>query len=147
MGIYHATIPPVGTIGGVDQPQWAQAHIVDSGGITFADSTVQTTAYTGASANGYSAIAVSSGYSGTESGSGIAFLDCTLAGNATFTGMTGMVDKQTIVINNNASSSGNLTFGSSGTQPFEAPSGFTLLPGTAVYAVYYATPNLVYLVP
>lgn len=49
MGIYHQPGPgfflPPGTIDAVDQPQWVASHLVDASGITFADSTTQTTAF------------------------------------------------------------------------------------------------------
>jgi len=44
MGIYHQTIPAIGTANAIDQPQWAQSHVVDAAGITFSDSSVQTSA-------------------------------------------------------------------------------------------------------
>ena len=44
MAIKHHTIPAQGTVGAIDQPQWAESHDVDSSGITFNDGTVQTTA-------------------------------------------------------------------------------------------------------
>lgn len=48
MAIKHHTIPPLGTVDAIDQPQWAEAHDIDSGGLTFSDSSVQTTAAAGA---------------------------------------------------------------------------------------------------
>lgn len=47
MAIKHHTIPPAGTSNAIDQPQWAEGHDVDSGGITFNDTSVQTTAWAG----------------------------------------------------------------------------------------------------
>ena len=37
MSIFHRTIPPAGTANAIDQPQWAESHIVDSAGIAFSD--------------------------------------------------------------------------------------------------------------
>ena len=47
MGIYHQTIPAIGTANAIDQPQWAQSHVVDVAGITFSDASVQTKAWPG----------------------------------------------------------------------------------------------------
>jgi len=44
MGIYHQTIPAIGTANAIDQPQWAQSHVVDSSGVVFNDGSVQTIA-------------------------------------------------------------------------------------------------------
>jgi hypothetical protein len=45
VGIVHRTINPnPNAIGAVQEPQWAESHVVDSGGIQFFDGTVQITA-------------------------------------------------------------------------------------------------------
>lgn len=45
MAIKHHTIPPAGTINAIDEPQWAESHDIDAGGLVFNDATVQTTAF------------------------------------------------------------------------------------------------------
>ena len=68
MGIYHQTQPPPGATRGVGQPEWAQAHVLDAAGITFADGTTQTTAATGGGTPGGSSNQVQINSSGSFGG-------------------------------------------------------------------------------
>ena len=156
MGIYHATIPPVGTIGGVDEPQWAQAHTVDAAGITFHDGTTQTTAYPGsgaavqglASGSGTQTAVLAAGATnnlnpgGAWPDDGILLLNST-AGAANITGLVAGVDQQMVLIMNlpggNNVTLNNQNAGSTLANRFVNSFDLILAPGATVIAVYSST--------
>ena len=149
MSILHATIPPAGTQGAIDEPQWAQAHVVDAGGITFSNSSVQTTA--GIALPSYFTSALSSGANNNLNpgvGWGACFeLFLTSSATANVTGLLAATQGVFgIIVNGNASGGASITLnalnaGSSAANQFLSPASLTLPPGGSCFAMYDATNN------
>lgn len=148
MAIKHHTILPQGTIGAIDQPQWAEGHDVDAGGITFNDGTVQTTAGgpvgTARATSALSAGANNNLNPGGAWPAGFGRLILTSPGGASnVTGLRAGSDGQWMLIFNadptNMITLNSLNAGSAAANQFQYFTDLVLSAGVGVVAVYDAT--------